>query len=760
METKNKNQKNHDLDIIELISILCGDGGVSPRRLCSVLGEEPHTINKLHAQGLLNLGPYSISVEAQDLSFISSRDINSLLRRLRQKTCWSIYDDLQVAKEYNEMGFRVLLYVLDHSDNMEGVNWIEFSKLLVNLSRWHQIYGRIEKNEKVEEHSLMRAVALAKRNINTPSALFGTLCTVEAYFKIQGFHYKEALPLLHEAFALQEHLHNEEGLSETYFMYGMYYALWGDVKTALYYYFSCYEGTRNADLKTLAALQLAYELAVCGEVEHSAVWTAKVITKPVPKNSEMDIYLSLVQGLKDNKLELVEKAELKLLRMNTESPFLAKIYLVQSLILHRLDLGKDSNKYYLQYAQHVRSHFASTDGALILWRVYDANRYLEFGASLSAQKIVEDLEKLDLAGTNPSYALGVRYAVLQLLINFYRGKDDFAAIQLYCNQLMCLAKDMSLQEENESKALGRLFGNVPPSISGEIVLYKAEEQQLVNLIRKPLIPTEEKANLIEDLMERFPSHSSELELTLLSLKEPSEAIRAFHRCITHADCSRKLDIVLSGARYAVASGLFWDAVPLFDRAVSMGQFDKLQTNEKINILLEVTINLERCCERKLANMYWKQLEQMAEGSPLLWQVYRSHAQCLYDQGHYSESILFIDKAISIYEVEDVYDEIYSSMLVYRSTCFGNLRKYSAAYADCLESERYYPSDQLPFNMCFNHAYFTLAMGNKDSQCWVERCKALAKSEEEHECVSDLLTIVRMDEQRRKRYFGLAHGIEQ
>lgn len=752
---------------LKLCTILCNEG-VSLRNLCDIIGDRAEVddfdkeMKSLLRSGLLQELGYQIFCPMEVKEVLSSiplsdETLNPIISRLASKTSLSISDDRLAFREFFQMADGVLAHVLEYP---EGIDYIEHTKLVLNMARNYTIYGKIAPtNYKIEDLAIMRSLQLTKKHTENGTLRYATINTNLARLFLNGFHYEKARPLLDEALIIEEQYGDSDERAETFFVYSLFYENYGNLPLCLYYAYQAYNSTDNETIKTYAAMMIAYQLSIVGETAARDCWLSMVHVESIPKYSNLRIISDLIDALKLKDKDamqtevILDRTELALIKINPDAALLGRVHYIRSQVLDDWTLAKDANLQYRSYAHLLCRHFASTDGALYILAAAEVIRLTSIGALTAAKQLITKLDKMPL--TSPSYALSVQLDVCVSYIIYYRASESPLA-ETYYEIGLDIVKSQAIPSQETINVIRNIFdgGDVPECVSGDALLWLFEHQHLLNMIANRDCSRSEIQRQIYLLRERFPAHKNELEVVLGSLKDTYDAIHTWHLCIMHAEKEKRYSTSLMCARQAVAEGLTYDALDFYDIALHTRGYKESNRYEQITVLLEAIINMEQCGLRGRTHEYWHQLENMAQYTPLLSDVYQAHGNSEYDAGHFENAIKFYDKCLKVVQPEEgLTDQRLSSLLAYRSSCYGTLGEYQLAYDSAVEAKQYFPLEEFDaFNLEYNHGFFAICIKKyKEARNILTRAKTLARTEEERQSVNEQLSILAMKKEEREAY---------
>lgn len=574
-----------------------------------------------------------------------------------------------------------------------------------------------------------------------------------------GFWFEESQCLLNKALSLESKCDgNSETLSFSYLVSSFWYENHGEIAKCLARAYRSWESTENKVLKNYAAIYIAYQLALLDEFDACNSWVKRVDISSQPQFSVIRIYNHLIDALKySNNESLVEKniirAEWSIDRINYLAPIKARILYIKSTIEGKWGLLREANVHYRDYATIHARHYATTDGATYILTASEVHRLTSIGATTAANNIVN--EKLDpFQLLHPGYALSVKQDVCLSYCEYYRA-INLPLYNTYCEMGKKFAEKTIPSEETLS-ILSRVFGGkVPDAISGEMTLWIWEYQNLQNLVADQDVSRAKIKMQIEHLKERFPCHHNDLEVISASLLDSYAATHAWHMLISSSERIEKFDVALQCARLATSLGLIWDGADFYNIVLSTDGFKKLTKYQRIDVLLEVAANFERCNARREARLIWSQLESLAKGTSKLADVYQARGNYSYDNQQYYEALGYYDKCLTVVLPEEgLIDQRLSSIYAFRSSCFCALGNYQASYDDAVKAKLYFPMQDFDaFTLEYNHGFLAICLKKyKEARVVLTRAKTLASTKDDKDAVDELLAILAMKIEEREAYF--------
>lgn len=754
--------------ILKGCTILCE--GVSIRHLCDVWGIDPHVFEKdlatILKSGLLverqNIlyAPQEVAEVLSDVT-LPVDNLNSIITKLVDKTTLSVNDNLLHVRDFFTMGINIINYVVLMCP--DGIVYEEFGKLIVNLLRYYEVYAQPDPSiHNYDELQIMRAIRLCKDKIDNKSLLYGRLLTHEAHTLLNGFWHDESQGLLDEALSIGYMQDDTDALPFTFFVSALWFENHGQIGDCLAAAYQSWEITDDEVLKNTAAIYIAYQLALLNEFDTCNDWVKRLDISSLPQFSIIQIYQLLIDALKYNNNEQIVKmkiiqAEWTIDQINSQAPIKARIMYVKSIIEDKWGLLRESNENYCNYATIHARHYASTDGAMYISTASEVHRLTSIGATTHAKSVIN--EKLDsLQLPHPGYALSVKLDACLSYIKYYRVSGLYPLAETYCELGLDFAKQTIPSAETMS-VIQNIFKDreIPESLTGVGLEWTFEYEHLQNMLANKNIPSSEVKLQIERLKELFPNHNHQKDLELInaSLLDAHAAISALYKALSHAEQSERFQVSLQCARIAVSLGLIWEAADFFNILLNTeGYKNSCSKYQKIDILIEVATNLENTGSRHEARLIWVQLEALAIGTSKLEDVWQARGNCSFDHEQYVEALEYYDKCLEVVRPEDgLIDLRLSSIYAFRSSCFGALCNYKAAYDNAVKAKQYFPMEDFDaFNLEYNHGFFAICLKKyKEARSVLTRAKTLVRTEEEEDSVDELLSILALKKEKREAY---------
>ena len=751
--------------ILKGCTILCE--GVNIRHLCDVWGADPISFGKdldtVIRSGLLverhNIlyAPQEVVDVLSDVT-LSADIINSVITKLVDKTTLSANDNLLHVQDCFTMAMKIMKYVV--LVKPDGIIYEDFGKLIVNFLRYYEVYAQPDPSiHNNSELQIMRAIRLCKDKIDNESLLYGRLLTCEAFILLSGFWYDESQSLLDEALSVECMHDDADALPFTFLVSALWFENHGQIGDCLAAAYQSWESTDDDVLKKYAAIYIAYQLALLDEFEVCDDWVTRADISNLPQFSIIRVYHHLIDALKYNNNEsLVKKniiqAEWTIDQINNQAPFKARTMYIKSIIEGKWGLLRESNENYCNYATIHARHYASTDGAMYISTASEVHRLTSIGATTHAKYVIN--EKLDsLQLPHSGYALSVKIEACLSYIYNYRIAGLYPLAETYYELGLDFAKKTIPSAETMS-VIQNIFKDreIPESLTGVGLEWTFEYEHLQNMLADKDVPTSEVKLQIERLKELFPNHQKDLELISASLLDAHAAIGALYKAISYAGQSEKFHVSLQCARIAVSLGLIWEGADFFTIVLNTEGYKNLCKYQQIDILIELATNLENTGSRHEARLIWAQLEALAIGTSKFEDVWQARGNCSFDHEQYVEALEYYDKCLAVVRPEDgLIDQRLSSIYAFRSSCFGLLCNYQAAYDNAVKAKQYFPMEDFAFNLEFNHAYFALCLKKyQEAREQLRKAKKLARTEDERVSLDDLYAILALPPEQREMYF--------
>lgn len=769
IKTRYEKLPEAERQILKVCSILCPGEGVSLRKLCDIAGADNHVFatemeNIFHA-GLMAEQSNMVYVPVETKEFVSKKTpmsaniINPILERLCEKTTLSLKDDLLQVKPFFHMATEMMNYIIKIPDGID-YDYEAYGHLLVNITHFYAVYNQPDLSiSSNQELPIIKGIKMVKSQIDNNSMLFGLLCSSEAYILQAGFWYEDSIRLIEQSIAIESrHDNNADALSYCYMISALWYNNHGQIGDSLARAYQSWVTAQDEYQKDLAAIFVAYQLALLNEFDSCDNWMMRIDIESFPQFHPILFFYQLILSLKysgDESLaeEYLRRAEWTLGQINYKAALIGSVYYVKSQIFQHWGLKKESNDFYRLYSYTTADHYKSSDGAMYVYTASEVERLTCIGAQTAAKRLANDkLDSLQL--TNPGYSFSVKLEVCLSYIRHFRALG-LSLAETYYELALDYAKQMIPSAESLS-VIQNIFKDreIPESLTGVGLEWTFEYEHLQNMLADKDIPTSDIKMQIERLKELFPNHQKDLELINASLLDAHAAISALYKAISHVEQSEKFHVSLGAARIAVSMGLIYEAVDFFNIMLNTEGYKILCKYQQVDILIEMATNLENTGNRQEARLIWVQLEALARGTSKLEDVWQARGNCSFDHEQYTEALEYYDKCLAVVQPEQgLIDQRLSSIYAFRSSCFGALGNYQAAYDNAVKAKLYFPmEDYDAFNLDYNHGFFAICLKKyKEARAVLTRAKTLIRTEEEKISVDELLSILAMKKADREAY---------
>ena len=202
----------------------------------------------------------------------------------------------------------------------------------------------------------------------------------------------------------------------------------------------------------------------------------------------------------------LDKAEMTLLNINNEAPFLTEIKFLRSHICGEYGLPRLSNEYYLSYA--LDNKYCPTEGALLIYFADECIRFCQMKAITSVKYIVNNvLDLFDL--TSSRYSLSVKEDTYIAYAMYLRSSNLAELADNYTNMLRKCVKDNAPSKDCLS-IIQNIFTNgiIPESFSGESQEWVCDMETLRNLLANNHIINFDIKKHIDYMKARYRNHGS------------------------------------------------------------------------------------------------------------------------------------------------------------------------------------------------------------------------------------------------------------
>lgn len=760
--------------LLDAVVILCADleDGVAQSELNLVLQAEPMVFNQqiryICQVGLLLsidnilICPKEVSSYLADCGSISTGMKGMLIGRLAELTSISFADDLKKSTPFFYMAHNMLKCCVTCPND---IDYSQLGKLVVNCSNFYSIYGKVDSSlYGVEELTIMKAINLVKKNIQANSLLMAEVLSAESKIFIAGFHYNKSLPLIKQAFQIEELYPNSTTeYSYTCLATAYYWKNYGMTAKCLAFLWKCYEAG-NDSMKAYVSVLISFELALVDEMEVCDDWQNKLLINRYPRHSLLTIYAYLIQALKETDYSSAEQSltivDSIISETNEDAGIRATVSYCRYIILSKWRRDHAANIQYREYSNRIAKFYYSNSGATLIYYASEVMNRVMKGNLISAKRIVLDvLDLIDLS--SDEWAASVRMAILYAYITYNRACGLDYLVDVRCEQGVELVK-LITPDDATLVGLHHIFGEraIPDTVTGRDSLWYFEYSSLMNGVDITIITEEERLDLkeqMECLLVRFPEKKNLLEVLkiIIEMDDVLSTHIALNNLIDNVPDGEKYDLSIECAHFL--SSYIFDAVFFFQKAMNTDCYRMKNTGEKVETMLEYVPLLHECGRRGLAYNLYEEMAKLAQGTELLERVYQSWGYSYYTVEYWNCAITTFQNAIKYHEQEEgIFDESLSSLYTYYSVILSALGNYSQALTAIREAQRYYPLGEDKdgsFNLLYNEGFFLAALNNDiASKETLVKARSYASSDEEKNMISELEGVMRKKPEYRAEYF--------
>lgn len=774
------------LEILKVCCLLCKDG-IDEVNLYEVtqIGS-PQAIGKslrtLVDYGLIQeCGSTIYSYEDVRSVVLSEYTINperldAIIANLLTLVYYSPFSDQKKTKGYIFMAQEVVNYIVNNSEQVEGVNYVELSRLLFKLSEMYCVYGRPESVFRPQDLTIMKALDLVQGRVETGTLLFSRILLCQSYFYISAFYYTEGRKKLDEAtIIINKADNNSLERAVLTIVNALYWENYGDILKSLAALNDAYEITVERgfeDERCLIAMFTSYQLALLGCYEPAERMSSKVNIFSFPNNNVIQFFYHLGNALllddnyiKENELSAAEHT---LTAINVDSPLLARYYYVRSRITSQV---RESNRLYKQYAEHVSKLFCASNAAMKIFYSQEVIRFAKQGSLLMAKRYaIEQLDCMPIISSELSYS--TRLEVLGAYAEYNLADEKYAMLaDAYIEQSFDILKALKPSKEILQK-LSNIFNDetIPASLLESITWYfnVLKIEALVEIVKheKPIVLeangykdiSKDLKERVKNLTRQFPYQRSEIEVIeayVLSISDPYKACQKWNRIIKNASYSTELTVALSAARYSSKIGFIYQSMEYYQAVVSCKSFNDLDNEAQSILLQEYAAILETCNSSKAADV-WEKALKLTNVSESKVNIFFSRAIANYEKGLYLMALMEIQLCQCFHEREGLVDEYLAKILGWEANIYCALYRFieaREAITHGLEVCPQYYKESIGFDLNYTYAY-TLAATEDYSMARevLAKTKKLASSKKENELVDSLYQVLRLPLSQRKQYF--------
>lgn len=780
------------LDLLEVLKVCClcknGIDGVNLYEVTQI--GSPQTLGKslrtLVDYGLIQeCGSTVYSYEDIRSVVLSEYTINperldAIVANLLKQVYYSPYSDQMKTKGYYSMAQEVVTYIVNNSEQAEGVNYTEFSRLLFELTKMYCVYAQPESVYKPQDLTIMKALDLVQGKVEVGTLFYSRILLCQSYFFISAFYYTEGRKKLDEAAIIINKANkadNNNSLERVALnvIEGLYNENYGDILKSLASLYDAYEITVERgfeDERCLIAMFISYQLALLGCYEPAESWSSKVNIFSFPNNNVIQFFYHLGNALllddnytKENELSVAEHT---LTAINVDSPLLARYYYVRSRTTNQV---RKSNEFYKQYAQHVSKIYCSSNAAMKIFYAQEVVRFCKQNSLLMAKHYaIEQLDCMPIISSELSYS--TRLEVLGAYAEYNLEDEKYAMLaDAYIEQSFDILKALKPSKEILQK-LSNIFNDetIPASLLESITWYfnVLKIEALVEIVKheKPIVLeangykdiSKDLKERVKNLTRQFPYQRSEIEVIeayVLSISDPYKACQKWNRIIKNASYSKELTVALSAARYSSKIGFIYQSMEYYQAVVSCKSFKDLD-NEAQSILLQEYAAILQTCSSPKAGDIWEQALKLTNDSESKANICFSQAIANYEKGLYQLALMEIQLCQCFYEREGLVDEYLAKILGWEANIYCALYRFTEAREAItrgLEVCPQYYKESIGFDLNYTYAY-TLAATEDYSMARevLAKTKKLASNKKNNELVDSLYQVLRQPLSQRKQYF--------
>ena len=778
------------LEVLKVCCLLCKDGidGVNLYEVTQI--GSPQTLDKslrtLVDYGLIQeCGSTVYSYEDVRSVVLSEYTINperldAIVANLLKQVYYSPYSDQMKTKGYYSMAQEVVTYIVNNSEQAEGVNYTKFSRLLFELTKMYCVYAQPESVYKPQDLTIMKALDLVQGKVEVGTLFYSRILLCQSYFFISAFYYTEGRKKLDEAAIIINKTNkadNNNSLERVALnvIEGLYNENYGDILKSLASLYDAYEITVERGLedeRCLIAMLISYQLALLGCYEPAESWSSKVNIFSFPNNNVIQFFYHLGNALllddnytKENELSVAEHT---LTAINVDSPLLGRYYYVRSRTTNQV---RKSNEFYKQYAQHVSKMYCSSNAAMKIFYAQEVVRFCKQNSLLMAKHYaIEQLDCISIISSELSYS--TRLEVLGAYAEYNLADEKYAMLaDAYIEQSFDILKALKPSKEILQK-LSNIFNDetIPASLLESITWYfnVLKIEALVEIVKheKPIVLeangykdiSKDLKERVKNLTRQFPYQRSEIEVIeayVLSISDPYKACQKWNRIIKNASYSTEITVALSAARYSSKIGFIYQSMEYYQAIVSCKSFKDLD-NEAQSILLQEYAAILQTCSSPKAGDIWEQALKLTNDSESKANICFSQAIANYEKGLYQLALMEIQLCQCFYEREGLVDEYLAKILGWEANIYCALYRFTEAREAItrgLEVCPQYYKESIGFDLNYTYAY-TLAATEDYSMARevLAKTKKLASNKKNNELVDSLYQVLRQPLSQRKQYF--------
>lgn len=777
------------LEVLKVCCLLCKDGidGVnlyevtqigSPQALdkslrtlvdYGLIQECGSTIYTLYDVHSVVLSEYSIELEILDV----------IIGNLVSQTYYSPYSNQLQNKCYYSMAQEVVRYIVKNSEQTEGLNYIEFSKLLVNMSQMYSIYGLPERVYEQKDLTIMRALETTLGKLEPKSLDSARILTCQAYFYQAGFYYQEASKKMVAAEKIIEKTGNYD-IPERVALFvvkALYHENYGNTITSISFLSEAYSLCVKLGLeeqRCLIAIFISYQMTILGDEEAAFEWSRKVNVLALPKYNILQVFYHLGNSLFSSNDDFSIENELLLTEhilksINDECPLLARYYYVRFLTTTQTRKGAT---YYEKYALHISRIYISTSAAMKIFYSQEVIRFTNKSCMSTAKRVViEHLDSVNILSPDISYS--TRLEVLGAYAQYHLADEKYAILaDAYIDEGIKIIEQMAPGKEILQKVSNAFSDDViPASLLLDVTWnFKIMKIEALIGISKSLSEIELMANgytniiddlkkLVKDLTIEFPHRNEEILVINAYIQskigDPYKACEDMSDIINKTSYNKKIAVALSAARYSKKIGFIFQSQDFYQMAVSNEYFENLNAETKASLLQEYASILEDCRNSKSLDI-WEQAEALTNDTEIKSDIFFSQAAHHYERGDFQLALLDIQLCQCMHEREGLLDERLAYIYAWEANIYIALYRFEEAKASTIKALDVCPDsykDGLSFNLNYTYAYTLLATEDYSTGIKVlALAKTLATNDKEKDLLGELYEIMHLPISQRRKYF--------
>lgn len=701
--------------------------------------------------------------------------IDCLINELVERTYYSAYADQVEVKPFYDMSREIIRYVLANPERTTNIDHAAFSRLVINFTDLYYLYGQIEGGAtRTEDLTIFKALEYALNRVESGSLLSARLLLSQACLYQAAFYYNEAREKIAAAESIIDNVAEYDTPERValYVVKALFYENYGDsyqsFSTIGEAYRLCVKICLE-DWRCFIAMYIYYQLMLVSDEESAEDWKQKVPVGSLSENNVLQVFYRLGNALssvedysRENELLCTEAF---INSINYESPLLARLWYVRSITTQN---AKQSNSYYLSYAERIAQVYCSTDAA---FKIYYANEVVRFTRQcdfISAKNlIIDQLDSVNVISTELSYS--TRLEVLSAYIEFHLADEKYLMLaDAYTEEAISLLEQMWPSQDLLNKC-SHLFkdSTVPASLLDLLFDFYVKKIEALVLISKKYSTLILQANgyddihgdinqLVKDLEMKFPYRRSEIEIVeSYTFTDPYKCCKRFREIVESCNTEETPFIALIAARYAKKLQFIYESCEFYHMAVNSDTFMQLNADTRSSINMEYANALADCSSPKAFEV-WDHALLLTQDSEKA-NIYYALAIANYERGEYFVALMNIKLCLTFYEKEEgLVDEHLAKILSWEATIECALGQFTEAKDSVMRGLEVCPQcykDSLNFDLRFNYIYALMASEDYiTAREELAKIKKLATSKKEYELIDSLCEILQQPLSQRKQYF--------